>query len=65
MGRQLIVSGLDTDTSGGGRYRWLGFEVQQYIRMPKTLGLLLSLLKMRYYKYFQTLHMTSVTIPTK
>ena len=39
MGRQLIVSGLDTDTSGGGRYRWLGFEVQQYIRMPKTLGL--------------------------
>jgi len=39
MGRQLIVSGLDTDTSGGGRYRWLGFEVQQYIRMPKTLGM--------------------------
>ena len=42
MGQQLIVSGLDTDTSGGGRYRWLGFEVQQYIRMPKTLGNLLS-----------------------
>ena len=45
MGRQLIVSGLDTDTSGGGRYRWLGFEVQQYIRMPKTLGMF-SLLKL-------------------